>query len=188
MLGSVDDLEDKRALRLVCKRTCASVDRRVVAVVDTRHPPEWREALLGERQLSALVRAPWQLQRLDLYGRRLGDEGVATLATARWPALQVLRLDYSNLGVAGVASLAAWPALQELGLEACSLGDAGVASLAAAPWHALQKLNLSGNWLSAAGAASLAAAPMVARSRPQLFWKRGLNDPGRSALPGPPGA
>ena len=32
VLGSVGDPEDKRALRLVCKRSCASVDSRVVAV------------------------------------------------------------------------------------------------------------------------------------------------------------
>ena len=34
MLGCVDDPEDQRALRLVCKRCRASVDSRVVAVGD----------------------------------------------------------------------------------------------------------------------------------------------------------
>ena len=35
-LGFVDGREDKRALRLVCKRSRASVDSRVVAVEDGR--------------------------------------------------------------------------------------------------------------------------------------------------------
>ena len=46
VLGLVDHRVDKRALHLVCKRTRASVDSRVVAVVDTRWHP-------GEQQLSA---------------------------------------------------------------------------------------------------------------------------------------
>ena len=73
MLGFVDGLEDKRALRLVCKRSCAFVDSRVVAVMDGRacgYP-------IKKKQLPTLVRAPWQLQRLELGRRRLGDAGAA---------------------------------------------------------------------------------------------------------------
>ena len=92
MLGSVDDAGDKRALRLVCKRSRATVDSRVVAVQSS-----------ALAKLSALVRAPWQLQRLDLRGRTLGKPGAAALAAARWPALQELELDHNKLGDAGAA-------------------------------------------------------------------------------------
>ena len=171
VLASVDDLEDKRALRLVCKRSRASVDSRVVAVKDSRQYPIyiWRpytymEAPVGERQLSALVRAPWQLQRLELSRRLLGDTGAASLAAAHWPALRVLELGRNSLGAAGAAALAVahWPALQELWLGGNRLGAAGVASLAAAHYPALLKLDLSHNRLGDAGAAALAAARWTA--------------------------
>ena len=153
VLGSVRDLEDKRALRLVCKRSRASVDSRVV-LVSTQIEAG------GDQPLDALVRAPWNLRHLDLSGRDLGDAGAATLAAARWPALRELALMEANLGDAGAASLAAahWPALKALVLSDNSLGDAGVASLAAAHWPALQLLCLSHNSFGDAGAASLAAA------------------------------
>ena len=128
VLGCVKGPKDKRALRLVCKRTRASVDSRVVTVVDGRWPAE----PLGERQLlSALVRAPWQLQRLDLNSRKLGEAGAAALAAAAWPSLQTLWLSENSLGPAGAASLAAaaWPLLQVLWLNKNSLGPAGAASL-----------------------------------------------------------
>ena len=64
VLGFVDGLEDKRALRLVCKRSRASVDGRVEAV-------ENEDNVESEQlQLAALVQAPWKLQRLDLNGAR----------------------------------------------------------------------------------------------------------------------
>ena len=157
VLGFVDDLEDKRALRLVCKRARASVDSRVVAVY-VKLIPAYDE--VAEQQLSALVRAPWRLQRLYLGGRWLGASDAASLAAARWPALQELSLHRNGLGPAGAASLAAahLPALQVLSLSSNYLGPAEAASLAAAHWPALQKLSLDWNSLGPAGAAALAAA------------------------------
>ena len=179
VLGCVDGREDKRALRLVCKRTCASVDSRVVAVEETRWPVE----PLGERQLSALVRAPRQLQRLDLTGRMLGDAGAAALAAAAWPSLQQLSLNSNSLGPAGAASLAgaAWPSLQVLWLGNNNLGPAGAFSLAAAQLPALRELWLLKNNLGPAGAAALAAAHFPALQRLYLSWN-GISGEGRALL------
>ena len=154
VLGCVGDLEDKRALRLVCKRTRASVDSRVVAGDEGRWPAE----PLGERQLSALVRAPWQLQRLDLSICQLEPWGATCLATAAWPALQELWLSENILDAAGAASLAAahFPALQLLDLNDNSVGDAG-AALAAADWPALETMWLASNDISSDGRAALEA-------------------------------
>ena len=155
VLGLVDRREDTRALRLVCKRTRASVDSRVVAVRDERWPPQ----PLGEQQLSALVRAPWQLQWLDLSGRMLGPEDAAALAAAAWPSLRVLCLHSNSVGPAGAASLAAahLPALRELWLGKNNLGPAGAAALAAGHFPAIQRLHLELNSISSKGSALLQA-------------------------------
>ena len=177
VLGSVDDPGDWPALRLACKRGRASVDGRVVAVRGGRSMTK----SVGKQELEALVRPPWQLQRLDLSGRQLGsraaaikrlleeeddlnslgDAGAASLAAAPWHALRELNLHDSGLSDSDVAALAAarWPDLHKLNLCYNSLSPAGVASLAAAPWHALRELDLGNNYVGDEGAASLAAAP-----------------------------
>ena len=75
VLGSMSGSEDRRALRLAFKRGRAAVDRGVVAV---RRVGEG----LSQAQLSALVGAPWRLQRLELLVCKLGAEGAAALAAA----------------------------------------------------------------------------------------------------------
>ena len=159
----VNHREDKRALRLVCKRTRASVDSRVVGVRGgyRLYPPE----PLGELQLSALVRAPWQLQRLYLSNIKLGDADAAVLAAAPWPSLRELNLNINNLGPVCAAALAAaaWPSLRVLELGANSLGDAGAAALAAARFPALQSLFLFANGISSEGRALLQARWPTAR-------------------------
>ena len=176
VLGCVDGLEDKRALRLVCKRTRASVDSRVVAVEGGRWFQD--EEPMGELQLSALVRAPWKLQRLDLSGRELGDAGAASLAAAAWPSLQRLCLGGNRLGPAGAESLAAaaWPSLQMLWLGKNNLYPAGAAALAAAHFPALRVLGLFWNSLGDAGAAALAAAHFPALQSLTLARPMGGND------------
>ena len=180
VLGSVDDLEDKRALRLVCKRSRASVDSRVVAV----------NKCAPSAQLSALVQAPWQLQRLDLSARYLGPACAASLEAAPWPALQVLKLDNNCVRDAGAASLAAapWPALRELSLRGSiheRMGPLGAASLAAAPWTALQVLHLDYNNLGDAGASSLATAPWTALRELSLA-RNSVGDAGAASLAAAP--
>ena len=153
VLDSVSDLEDKRALRLVCKRTRARVDSRVVAI-------KYQYPRNGEQSFSALFGAPWRLQTLNLLGKTLGfptlreldlsrnsisDLGVASLASTRWPALQKLSLYGNYVGAAGAASLAAahLPALEDLNLSWNSVCDAGAAILATADWPHLQDLEIS---------------------------------------------
>ena len=90
VLRCVDGLEDKRALRLTCKRTCASVDSRVTAVSPRLTRGNSRNLAL----VPQLVGAPWHLQRLDLDRSRyttgctsiLGPRCAAALALADWPA------------------------------------------------------------------------------------------------------
>ena len=185
--GSVDGLEDKRALRLVCKRSCDFVDSRVVAVRDS---DDDISRGLSEQYVSALVRAPWQLHTLDLsYTGDADDDDAVTLAAACWPALQKLHLRLTWLGSAGAAALAAahWPALRELNLDQSILGadvgvgDAGAASLAAAHWPALELLRLSRNSLGNSGAASLAAAHWPALKELALGSNE-LGDAGAASL------
>ena len=178
VLSLVDSREEKRALRLVCKRTCASVDSRVVAVDGSR----LSVVPVCELQLSALIRAPWQLLRLDLSNRKLGPAG-ASLATALWPSLRELCLNNNRLGEAGTAALAAarWPALQKLRITSNSLGDAGAASLAAARWPALQELWLNRNPLGPSSGAALAAAHWPALRELRLSANN-LGDAGAASL------
>ena len=72
VLGFVDGLEDKRTLRLVCKRSRSSVDSRVVAV-DKGNVSVYREE---ERdtvdELSALVRAVADAESARQNARRHG--------------------------------------------------------------------------------------------------------------------
>ena len=120
--ASVEAEEDKKALRLVSRRSRALVDRGVVALAYPRPP----EALL--EMLHTLVGAPWHnLQSLDLSRSRgeVGSTGAALLASAvgRWPLLQKLNLDSAQLGPAGAAALATaeWQNLRELNIA--SNGD-----------------------------------------------------------------
>ena len=115
--ASVGDLEDRRALRLVCRRSRACVDRRVVAVTRLNGSDDEE---LDESQLAALVQAPWRLLRLVLDRAFLPPGGAATLVAADWP-LQELTL-YNSLptpaeGTALLAAAAArWPNLRKLTL------------------------------------------------------------------------
>ena len=89
VLGLVGDLEDRRALRLVAKRSRAIVDGGVVAVSKTGELTK-RGAVIPVAQLSALAGAPWQLLSLKLVRCGLVTSGVVALAAAAWPGLQRL--------------------------------------------------------------------------------------------------
>ena len=174
VLGSVGGLEEKRALRLVCKRIRAGVDSRVVVVI-RRYPP----VPGAKQQLSALLRAPWGLRR-----PHLGYIGLLPLGVA---PLQELDLSRDTLGSAAAAALAAasWPTLQMLCLDRNSLGDAGAAALAAGRWPGLKKLYLNSNSVGPAGGSALARPP-GARTQFQQHGARGCGIPGDSALARPP--
>ena len=180
VLGSVDDLEAKRALRLVCKRSRASVDSRVVAVKDGSCLTEPGG---GQQLVSALVQAPWQLQVLHLTEAKLGDAGAAALAVARWPGLLDLDLRGNSISDAGAASLAAAhrPALEMAFLGYNSMGDAGAAFVAAARWPALCVLNLARTGMGPAGAVSLASAHWPALEMLFLGYNN-LGDAGAASL------
>ena len=89
MLGFVGGLEEKRALRLACKRSRDWVDGRVVTVAGNTMLPA--EPVVTAKLFLALARAPWNPQRLDLCGIGLNDTGAASLAKAHRTALQELR-------------------------------------------------------------------------------------------------
>ena len=174
VLGFVEDLEDKRALRLAGKRSRAVVDAAVVAVKREGGDDE----ALDQTHLSALVGAPWRLLKLELrrlrisaagaaalaaadwrslqgvhlHGASLGDEGAAALAAAAWPDLQLLDLSDNNIALAE----AHWPGLRELVLP-YNFG-VGAVALSAARWTRIQRLDLTECNVGASGAAALAAA------------------------------
>ena len=154
ILGSLDEREDRRTLRLVCKRSCDSVDRSVVAV-------KAYATALSPAQLATLAGAPWSLLRLEVSSAQLDAPATAVLATANWAGLlQSLYLSRNKLcGQAEVAALAAagtshWPALRQLNLSFNSMDAGGAAALAAA----LRFLCLDDNCLSDEGAAAALAA------------------------------
>ena len=91
VLGSVSGSEDGRALRLAFKRGRAAADRGVVAVT-TAAPYQLHPQALSQSQLSALIGAPWRLQRLEIWNCQVGAEGAAALAAAAWPGLVELVL------------------------------------------------------------------------------------------------
>ena len=152
-LGSVLGLEDRRALRLACKKSRAIIDRSVTKV-------ERASKHVSGRELSTPLRAPWRLQTLHLTGGGLGPVAAAALAAAAWPRLAELALDNNSIGCAGAAQLAAgqWPALERLSLVDSGVGTVGAASLAAGHWPRLQGFSLAENSVGSAGAAALAAA------------------------------
>ena len=166
--GFVDGGEDRRALRLVCKQSCALVDNAVVAVTSALAVDSAHTGVLGldHARLSALAHAPWHLAKLDLeyhphpYGYiEIREDGAAILAEANWPGLKVLSLKNHNLSAESVASLCAGlgtSGLVSLDLGNNSLHDKGVASLT--NWPCLESLSLRFCGLGAAGVASLAAA------------------------------
>ena len=206
VLGAVDDLEDKRALRLVCKRTCASVDSRVVAVFSTSgnlldnygNPLDnYGNPLVKSGWLQDLVRAPWQFQTLDLsskdglmlededmdiaFGDQLDDEDVQCLAAAAWPDLLELDLNFNCLIRPDLAA-ARWPALRKLELRHNMLDDQGAKLLAAGAWPALEVLDLWCNHLGDAGAASLAAGRWPALKKLDLTIGNFIGSEGRAFL------
>ena len=102
------------------------------------------------RSVAPLVAAGWRfLEKLDLSGNILGDDGAAMLALGAiaWPRLQTLILDGTGFGDEGLAELARgkFPCLQELDLSQSGFGPVGLTALAANDWPNLRHLRLQGN-------------------------------------------
>ena len=118
--------------------------------------------------LTALDRADaWEsLQRLDLVGAGVGDEGAREVAVAleKAPNLRDVLLEDNEITDEGAVILAAGLAkskrLARLNLNLNKIGDRGSSALAAAlAGHAgLETLHLNENPIGASGAASLATS------------------------------
>ena len=125
-----------------------------------------------------------RLRSLTVSEARLTWAAVRALAAAGWP-LEELRLDeYTRLGAAGVAALAAAPtfAIRRLDLSNCGLDAAALLAVANAPWP-LEELDLSWNDFSAAAAGpALAALSRHARLRELILDRCYLSAAGFKAL------
>jgi len=121
---------------------------------------------LGNCQLTAAAGptlAEWpgfaRLERLIVWGNRLGNSGIAALSAAAAPRLAVLDVRGNTVGDPGGSALArarSWPALRELYLADNQLGPLTAEALAIAPGFAtLTSLTLWGNPISAGSAARL---------------------------------
>ena len=74
---------------------------------------------LGPRSVASILASPWcdQLERLDLSGTAVGDEGAERIAsTDRLDGLRRLDVSYCGMGPAGAHALADSPTLARLGL------------------------------------------------------------------------
>ena len=100
------------------------------------------------------------LERLDLGGNDLGDEGWSALAAQDLSGLRSLRLDRTRGGDVGARALAArpMPDLEQLALIHVSMGEVGVAAWLSAPLERLRDLELDLSGEHAALAAALSAA------------------------------
>lgn len=95
------------------------------------------------------------LERLDLDGNVLGEEGVqALLSVLDGAALRELTLDHAMLGSAGARLLFSreWPSLTRLSLESSQIGPSGLHGLEELELPALKTLRLPGNPLGDDGA------------------------------------
>jgi hypothetical protein len=140
----------------------------------------------GLRRLAA---SPWfgRLERLNLSGHLIGDEGAAILAEARLPHLRDLILMRTGLTAAGLGRLvsAYSSQLRLLQLYGNPLGDEGARVLAAAEWPRMAArqpdaqvgLLLGSCDIGDAGAAALLASKTIPESIPELFLGRCLVSP-----------
>ena len=183
--ASVRGLEERRALRLVCRQSGALVDGSISSASATARrddPP------LAEARLLTLTQSPWRLLRLELGGCGIDAAGAATLAAAAWPGLLDLGLSGHRLGAAGASTLAAaaWPRLQRLNLDTADHGsfplrDAAAAALAAAAWPDLRELHPRHSEFGDAGVAALATAAFPRLEKLDILGLR-LTEPGMAAL------
>ena len=175
IIGCVDSRDDKRALRLVSKRSRSIVDSRVVSVkLDTR---EFLDQGLDQARLSSLVGAPWHLRTLHLHS--LDDTGAAMLAAAHFPALQELKL--SNLFLHPAVGRGRVASIFVMRHKNICLKDVGAASLAAGYWPALALLDLTCNCLSDACAVALSTAFWPSIQSVCLDWNL-IGSGGKAAL------
>lgn len=151
---------------------------------DGRAPSAGWSALLGARHLAGLKamsarhnrlvaddmrgfeRASMQLERAQLDGNALGDDGVYALTRASsMGGLKALELGGCQVGARGARCLATAPgvsAMEALGLRDNALGDGGLrALLEGGDWQRLRALDLSRCGLSDGGANFLAQQPVL---------------------------
>jgi hypothetical protein len=120
-------------------------------------------ALASSRSLAGL-------EDLDLSGNQLRDDDITILATATFPALRRLNLDWNPLTAGAAIALAAWNVkLAELILsdphgadEDLGIGDTGARAIARSrKLRGLRRLNVSANRIGDDGARAIATSPYL---------------------------
>jgi uncharacterized protein (TIGR02996 family) len=107
--------------------------------------------------------------------------------SSKWPRLQILRLESSDLGEFGLGVLSQssrFPALTHLDVTACEISDDGIRDLVASPlWTRLEHLVLDANPISDEGATLLGNAAQSASHLEYLNLKRtGITSEGHRVL------
>lgn len=145
----------------------------------------WRDVTPG-RSVADLLARFRSLQRVELRGQQIGDDGAAVLARSpSLSGLKVLRLGENALDVRGVAELLSSPhltVLEELDLSDNPPGSEWVRAFATAGPRPLRKLVLENNELDARAVAVLAAAPALAGLRELALDRNPIGDRGAVAL------
>ena len=145
VLLAVRGREERRALRLVCKRSRDIVDSGIVAVMRAEADEE-EEAGVELHEILALAGAPWKLQRLEVASCDVSAAHAVALAGARWAGLRELDLSNNRLhrGEAAAALAEAdWPQLAKLNLRASFDDDGacgGTLAQSTEPEHLFQSL------------------------------------------------
>ncbi len=113
---------------------------------------------VSDADIEAIAKVP-SLVHLRLRESPIGDEGLAKLAEAGMPELQILNIPQGQFTVVGIAKLAALPKLIQLRLGGKLIEDAAVAEIA--KFSKLRSLHLIGPSLTDAALAKLADSPLL---------------------------
>jgi uncharacterized protein (TIGR02996 family) len=147
----------------------------------------WTE-LFGPRAAAALAASPHlgRLRRLDLTQSYVGPEAAEYLASARFGALNELRLFNDKIGPKGMIALARSPhlvGLTRLDLMGNEIGPKGAKALAGSRFLSnLRWLELAHNNLGPDGAKALAGSPVLSKLRHLSVWLSDIGAIGARAL------
>jgi len=85
------------------------------------------------------------LKKLHISNNQLKDEGLQSLASAKWPLLEDLNLAGTQIQTQGIKFMAAnsnWPNLKKLDVSSNTIQEQGIETIVSAKWPLLEDLNL----------------------------------------------
>ena len=106
-----------------------------------------------------IQKSDWpNLKKLYLLNSKIQNEGLAILASAKWPLLETVHFRDGHIRPGALESLiqqSSWPNLKELDLSYTKIKDEGIEILVAADWPLLENLGLESTGITGEGIQSL---------------------------------